>query len=293
MELNHLKYFYYVAKEGGYTNAAKVMHIAQSAVSKMVKNLEEELHVELFEIVGRRAQLTVAGTDLYRKCEIIFEQVSSIETSWKPKARVISGPLNFGAAEAIAAYLAPPAIASLTQRHKQVQPFMVASTASELCRLLLLRRIEFVLAFHLPDLPSELEIRHLFPTTFKLVIAADKFKSKETCSTFIGSREVDDTSTKTYPTLKRLQEDFPKAAIRISTNSLSAHKELVLAGAGVSILPDFMVKQEIAAGRLKCLFADELFVFNMKLICRKFETLTPTANACVELFNSQLGSPVG
>ncbi len=284
MELNHLKYFYFVAKEGGYTNAAKAMRIAQSAVSKMVKNLEEELHVELFEIVGRRAQLTSAGTDLYRKCEIIFEQVSSIEANTKPKSHVLNGPLNFGAAEAIASCLAPRTISKLMEKHPQVQPFMVATTASELCRLLLLRRIEFALAFHLPELPSELEIRHLYPTPFKLVVAADKFKSKEICSSFIGSREVDDTSTKTYPTLKRLQEAYPKASIKFSTNSLSAHKELVVAGLGVSILPNFMVENEIADGKLKCLFADEKFVFNMKLVCRKFETLTPAANTYLQYF---------
>lgn len=282
MELNHLKYFYFVAKEGGFTKAAKALQIAQSAVSKMVKNLENELKVELFEATGRSIRLTPSGTDLFRKCEVIFEQLQDIEATLKPKSNTISGQLKFGCAEVIAAYLVPNAVQKALERHPPLQTFITTSTASELCSLLLAKKLDFVLAFHLPELPPELEVRKIYPMPFHLAVATDKVNSNATCSTFIGSREVDDTATKTYPTLKLLQEKFPKASIKISTNSLSAHKRLVQLGVGVSILPEFMIKDEIESGKLKSLLKEREFTFNMKLVCRKSQPLSAAAQVFLE-----------
>lgn len=239
MELNHLKYFCYVAKEGGFSKAARTMRIAQPAITKMVKNLESSLGVELFERTGRNVRLTKVGADVFRKCEVIFAQTDDILNinAQRSAAKDLRGTLNIAAAEPIAGYIVP------------------------------------------------VEIRETHPITYKLVVATEHAKSAAVCSSFIGSREVDDVANKTYPTLTKLRKKYGGAEIKISSNSLTAHRQMVLAGLGVSILPEFMVADDIAAKRLSCLLKDENFTFQLKVVTQRNRHLSRQADAFLALLN--------
>lgn len=80
MELTKLRYFYTVAKLGHVTRAAEEIHIAQPALTKAIKQLEEELGVPLFYKKGRNIFPTVYGAYLQAKLEGIFAQMDSIPT---------------------------------------------------------------------------------------------------------------------------------------------------------------------------------------------------------------------
>lgn len=61
MELRHLRYFAAVADELNFTRAAQTLHVAQSAVSAQVHDLEQQIGVALFDRNSRRVRLTPAG----------------------------------------------------------------------------------------------------------------------------------------------------------------------------------------------------------------------------------------
>lgn len=61
MELRQLHYFLKVAQKEHVTQAAEELHVAQSAVSRQIHQLEEELGVDLFMQKGRNLQLTAVG----------------------------------------------------------------------------------------------------------------------------------------------------------------------------------------------------------------------------------------
>ncbi|MBE3745043.1 LysR family transcriptional regulator [Vibrio parahaemolyticus] len=61
MELRQIKYFLAVANSGGVTKAADILNVTQPAISRQIRELEEELGVQLFERVSRKLILTVAG----------------------------------------------------------------------------------------------------------------------------------------------------------------------------------------------------------------------------------------
>ena len=290
MELNHLKYFYFVAKEGGFSKASRVLKIAQPSITKTVKTLEASLDVKLFERDGRGVQLTKRGSDLFRKCEIIFDQVDRIlADDGSPSTTKVKGSLSICAAEPIASYILPAVLKPFLANFPEVYPQILSTTAAEAVRLLAQKKIDFALLFHAPDLPDTIKIVKTYPLAFKLVVAQDKRKSESVCSSFIGSREVDNVANKVYPTLSKLRKVYPKAAITVSSNSLTAHKNMVLNGLGVSILPEFLIRHEIQTGELATLLSDEAFVFQLKLIQRSQGKPTLTAMAFIERFTTVIG----
>lgn len=79
MEHNYLalKYFLEVAKHENFSQAAKILHISQPALSKQISSLEKELKVKLFERTTRKVQLTQEGEFLYNNLLHSFENINN------------------------------------------------------------------------------------------------------------------------------------------------------------------------------------------------------------------------
>lgn len=75
MELRHLRYFRAVGREQHFGRAAKILHVAQPALTRQIRHLEEELGVALFERRPRGVQLSVAGRMFLTESEAILAQV--------------------------------------------------------------------------------------------------------------------------------------------------------------------------------------------------------------------------
>lgn len=288
MELNHLKYFYIVAREGGYTNASKVLRVAQPSISKLVRRLEEEYGVPLFEKVGRKVRLTGAGGTLYRHCEVIFQEVEQIAALSGVKNKTGGGPLNIGASDAIASFLLPDVLGSLVELNLSVQPTVISAPATDLLDRLRARKLETVLLLHCPTLSSELEIRKEILVPHCFIISAKHFESKEVRSSFIGSREVDDSSTKDFPTFRLLKKDYPNAVIKISINSFAAHKALVKEGRGVSIMPEFVAEPELSKGVFRRLYPKEKFEWPIKVVMRKDSVASKSCESFLDALKKTL-----
>ncbi|RDI39157.1 cidABC operon transcriptional activator CidR [Falsibacillus pallidus] len=76
MDIKHLQYFIEVANFNSFSRAAENLFITQPTISKMIKNLETELGIELFERSRKQLTLTDAG-------KIILEQAKLIDTAFK------------------------------------------------------------------------------------------------------------------------------------------------------------------------------------------------------------------
>jgi len=84
-----------VVEAGGYAQAAATLHKTQSSITYAVKKIESLLGVKVFEIKGRKAQLTEAGEVLYRRARTLVEEAVALErgagamaADWKPELRL-------------------------------------------------------------------------------------------------------------------------------------------------------------------------------------------------------------
>ena len=88
MELKHLRYFLAVAEMENVSRAAtQRLHVAQPSLSRLIRDLEEELGVQLFERTAKSVRLTYAGRAFLEEARAILNQVDGAML----KARAIAG----------------------------------------------------------------------------------------------------------------------------------------------------------------------------------------------------------
>jgi len=268
MNLLHLHYFYVVAKEGGFTNASKALRIQQPAISRMVKQLEDSLGFPLFDRIGRGVKLTARGKEVFERSQTIFEEVDQLKTTVGQLSGVAQGPLVFGAAEPIASHFIPAVLENVLAEFPKLYPVIHSGPASILFDRIANGELEFGLFFHTPPLPDNLKLTVLKKIRFHLVVKKDLRKKAAVLESFIGSREIDDTSTRTFPTLEKLKKLHPKASIKISSNNLTAHRSMVARGLGVAVLPNFLIDEDLERGRFVDVLPKERLEFDLKLVQR-------------------------
>lgn len=90
VNMNLLKYFYYVAKYNSYTKAAEVLLISQPSLSYSIKVLEQELDKRLFNR-GKNLELTTYGKYLYKQVDEMMKIMDNLEIGNTIKGKIIIG----------------------------------------------------------------------------------------------------------------------------------------------------------------------------------------------------------
>lgn len=106
VELRHLRYFQAVAEELSFSKAAHRLHIAQPALSRAVKELEDRLGVELLARTRRSVAITPAGAVLLDETASLLQRIDEVVRRVKRTAQGEEGELRLG-------YIGPPTQAFL------------------------------------------------------------------------------------------------------------------------------------------------------------------------------------
>src|SRR5580692_3096402 len=99
MELRHLRYFVTVGEEQHYGRAARRLRVAQPALSRQIRDLEEELGFKLFERLPRGVKLSAAGKLFLEDARRILQEVSEASVRAGHVASGHSGTLRVGFTE--------------------------------------------------------------------------------------------------------------------------------------------------------------------------------------------------
>lgn len=101
MELRHLRYFVAVAEEGGFSAAARTLHVVQPTLSMQIRDLEHELGGPLFERTGRRPRLTPAGQAFLIEARQVLAQAGRAQDAARSALRGETGSVRIGVAGAV------------------------------------------------------------------------------------------------------------------------------------------------------------------------------------------------
>jgi DNA-binding transcriptional LysR family regulator len=287
--LLHLRYFYTVAKEGSFTRAAEKLRIAQPALSRMIKELEESFEKELLIRSKKQITLTEHGRVAFKNAQSIFDQFMVREKFFSKEYISNLSPLRIGTSDVLASHIFPETITQFA-KDESVYPLVQIGASSELCDLVEKRSLDFALLFHTPEPKAALVHKAFCEMHFYLVISKKFMKNHETRTSFIGSREVDEVTNKKFPTLAKWKEVEPRSKIKISTNSIQAHLAMVKEGLGIAVLPAFLVQKEIAQGVLIDLLPKENLEFKLNLITHRDYPLNLRDQKFLRTFQSCLGN---
>jgi len=120
VELRQIQYFIEVAKREHVTEAAIALHVAQSAVSRQIVNLEQELGVDLFIREGRNVKLTPIGSmfleHIQQAMTVIENAKREIEECLDPN----KGTIRIGFPSSLASYTLPTAISAFRNLYPSV-----------------------------------------------------------------------------------------------------------------------------------------------------------------------------
>lgn len=119
--LRQLRAFIAVAEAGHFTRAAESIDLSQSSVSTLVRELEENLHLRLFDRHTRMLRLTAAGAEILPLARKAVADLDSVIGSSKELASLGRGRVSVAAASVQAALLMPRFIQLFTARHPGVQ----------------------------------------------------------------------------------------------------------------------------------------------------------------------------
>lgn len=121
MELRQLHYFVKVAKKEHVTQAAEELHVAQSAVSRQIHQLEEELGVKLFVQKGRNLQLTPVGQLFLKRAEVILADLERAVIEIHEFLDPEKGEIRLGFPHSLGISLIPQVVAAFRKLHPNVK----------------------------------------------------------------------------------------------------------------------------------------------------------------------------
>jgi DNA-binding transcriptional LysR family regulator len=122
VELRHLRYFVAVAETENVLRAAtQKLHVSQPAVSRQIRDLEDELDVQLFERTGKAINLTDAGRLFLREARAVLERTDEAVKSVRVFAQTGETELHVGYSALPGAQIMPAALRAFQQAMPKVQ----------------------------------------------------------------------------------------------------------------------------------------------------------------------------
>ena len=108
MQLNHLYYFYTVAKLNSFTRASKELRVSQPSISKIIRQLEEAQGSRLLDRSRRgEMSLTETGEIFFTHCKRIFDELKNLQQHISNQAHECIGPLRIAASDNLCNYVLP------------------------------------------------------------------------------------------------------------------------------------------------------------------------------------------
>ena len=244
MDLRQIRYFVAVAERGGFAAAASTLNIAQSALSRHVKELEDELGGALLERGARGVSVTESGKVLLARGRWLLGTIDDIKAEVRTENREPSGTVRIGAPPSLGDILYPPLAQAFVKQFPRVRLELsegLTESASE--RLL---RGELDLAIVTTPSPNDhLDYETLVvEQVFLIGPSRDPLLKRGR----LTRKEFDALPSAVAPLSRNPFPSTMLCAVRVDNST--PMKRMVASGLGYALLPFSGIHQEVAAGVL-------------------------------------------
>ncbi len=128
MEDSRLKAFCLVVEMKSFSKAAEATFLTQSAMSYIIKNLEDEIGVKLLNRTGKTVTPTPTGKLLYEHAKKILEDYKTMENGIYNLVKKMKGSLYIGASTTVAKYLLPQVFYDFSKKYPEAQIYLTVSS---------------------------------------------------------------------------------------------------------------------------------------------------------------------
>lgn len=258
MSLANIQLFIEVVRRGSFAAVARDRNIASSSVSRAVAALEEELGTRLFQRTTRRLELTEAGRRYFDSVEDAIEALALAGERAAKLSETPRGILRVTASATFGQMGIVPLLPELTRRFPELS-------------------IELLLTDNRLDLVAEridvaIRIGQLLDTTYVAtrlgsttyhVCASPKYlarRGKPVKPADLARHDCLQLYLSGYGTWRfrnrRGKTETIAIGSRVAISNVQAIKQCILADMGIALLPEWMVRRELASGELVALFGD-------------------------------------
>ncbi|WP_312753379.1 LysR family transcriptional regulator [Rummeliibacillus suwonensis] len=281
MELRQLRYFVAVAEREHISEAAENLHVAQSAVSRQIANLEEELGIELFERVGRNVKLTPIGKTFLEYTIAALQAIDFAKKQVDEYLNPEKGTIKIGFPSSLASFLLPTVISAFKKEHPNVSFHLRQGSYRYLINAIKQRELNLAFLGPVPAKDDAINTKILFTENIAaLVPASHQLATKEE----IQLADLRNEGFVLFPDgyiLNKVVVEACKSVgftpkISSEGEDMDALKGLVAAGIGVTLLPESAFYDSTPRRTKKLALVEPPFTRNVGVIYPVNRELAPS-----------------
>jgi LysR family transcriptional regulator, hydrogen peroxide-inducible genes activator len=259
LDIQSLEQFVVLARTKNFTRAGEELNLSQSALSRSIQKLEDQLGQPLFERKPREVVLTDLGELLLERAKKILKLVEDTFSELSEAGR--RGRVRLGAIPTIAPYFLPSLLGSFAEKHPDISVIVQEDTTESLIKSCSHGDIDLAIVA-LPIIAKYLEVEPLFTEELLLVLPAGHPLAAEES---IGVASVDGYPFVMLNEAHCLSENISSFCRRQSvqpvtverTSQLTTVQELVALDHGVSIVPEMARRLDLSNRRVYRSFSGE------------------------------------
>jgi DNA-binding transcriptional LysR family regulator len=262
MDFRQLEIVRTVAEAGSFTAAARQLHVSQSAVSRQILLLEEELREPLFLRLGRRVRLTAAGESLLQLSRRVLADVRETTASIIEHHKRLTGTLHLAGGMTVCLHVFPSLLKEYRRRHPEVEIKLTTGGTPHLLERLRAGVVDVALL----TLPVEGADLIQVPVMREELLVVTHPAHPLAKRRRLRARDLDGQPCVLFEhgssTRRVIDEMCAREQIRprivMETENVEILKALVAIGMGMTIIPYQAVAREVRAGQLRCARLDGL-----------------------------------
>ncbi|HAS43111.1 MAG TPA: transcriptional regulator [Microscillaceae bacterium] len=169
IEIRHLRYFMTVAEELHFRKAAERLYISQPGLSRQIRQMEEDLGVQLFERNNRKVQLTPAGQYLKKEVSVLLKNLEKAFEHTQLMEKGQEGSIKLGYVGSAMQNVIPELLIKFREVHPTILFNLTEMDNARQVQALLHKEIDIGFV-RLNQVPENLQLHPVLHDTFSLVL---------------------------------------------------------------------------------------------------------------------------